>query len=256
MADVHFQIAVDNRQILLSHLDANATTLVDGNQVQQQPLVHGNRIEFGQTIIEVMVEAIADEPAAEEPDVPAVEDVAPTLDLVQRGKTLEFSPAALELAEQTDDPQSLLAELKKGKHWNEAIRLQASLLSEPQAVLWIAGVIKSLAEIKLPEDQQVALETARDWAQDPTEERRRHCEQQAEKLRHEGIGGLLALAVFFSGGSIAPVDAEQEVLPDAKLFSRFLAAIVQVSGDEFPPDRRAELPARFLDQAPVEVTEA
>lgn len=92
----------------------------------------------------------------------------------------------------------------------EAVEFLAQALPRWEAVAWAARAVREMGGMDEEADAR-ALKAALLWVQDPTEERRRAAQDAAEGAEPDSASRLAALAAFYSGGSIAPPDAE--VLP-------------------------------------------
>jgi len=73
---------------------------------------------------------------------------------------------------------------------------------------------------------------AQRWVDDPDDNNRRAIFNIAENADTEWPETLLALAIYFSGGSIAPPDLDP-VLPDPGITAHLAAAAVQTAAVEY-----------------------
>lgn len=92
----------------------------------------------------------------------------------------------------------------------DAVEFLSQALPRWEAVAWAARAVRDLRATDDDADAR-ALKAALLWVQDPTEERRRAAHEAAEGAEPDSPARLAALAAFYSGGSIAPPDAE--ILP-------------------------------------------
>jgi hypothetical protein len=106
-------------------------------------------------------------------------------------------------------PQAYLALLVEHALIGDAIRFLAFALPVREAVWW--AVVVAWNGIEKPRPLESAcLERAAAWVYNPDEALRRACFALAEEGKFEGAAAYAALAVFWSGGSLAP-----EGMPDA-----------------------------------------
>ncbi|MGQ3213423.1 DUF6931 family protein [Shinella sp.] len=106
-------------------------------------------------------------------------------------------------------PQGFLSLLVEAENIGDAIRFLAFALPVREAIWWAYIVAKT--NIPAPAElEQLCLERTAAWVYEPDEPRRRSCMECAESAKFTGAAAYAALAVFWSGGSLAP-----EGMPDA-----------------------------------------
>ena len=106
-------------------------------------------------------------------------------------------------------PQSFLSLLVEAENIGDTIRFLAFALPIREAVWWAYVVAKT--NIPAPSElEMLCLERTASWAYEPDEQRRRSCMECAESAKFTGAAAYAALAVFWSGGSLAP-----QGMPDA-----------------------------------------
>jgi hypothetical protein len=106
-------------------------------------------------------------------------------------------------------PQGFLSLLIEAENIGDAVRFLAFALPVREAIWWAYIVAKT--NIPAPSElEQLCLERAAAWVYEPDETRRRSCMECAESAKFTGAAAYAALAVFWSGGSLAP-----EGMPDA-----------------------------------------
>jgi hypothetical protein len=135
------------------------------------------------------------------------------------------SPSAK--ADLTTPPAAFCASLLDEGLKADAARFLAHALPRHDAVRWAVDVVADLVpQDSFGADERAALKAASLWLQDPTDERRRAAFAAAEAcLDSASPLALCAVAVFFSGGSIAPIDCEP-IQPPREAAGRFVAAAV------------------------------
>lgn len=106
-------------------------------------------------------------------------------------------------------PQGFLDLLVQAELVGDAIRFFAFAMPIREAVWWSCVVTHT--NIEHPTEFETdCLQRAAAWVYGPNEERRRAAMAAAEAAKLEGAAAYAALAVFWSGGSLAP-----EGMPDA-----------------------------------------
>lgn len=128
---------------------------------------------------------------------------------------VDLSPEARAFLLPTLSPQGYLSLLVDAEQIGDAIRFLAFALPMREGVWWACVTARNtLADPSVTEVR--CLEEATAWVYEPDEKRRRSCMAVAESANFEGAAAYAALAVFWSGGSMAP-EGMPEVLPDPKL---------------------------------------
>jgi hypothetical protein len=157
----------------------------------------------------------------------------------------ELSEQAQSLPRDGLSPAAFLDRLISERHFHDAIRFVAHALPKREAIWWAARCAR-LAGGASPE-QNVALETTERWCREPSEELRRAAMAASEKAQLNNPSGCAALAVFFSGGSLAPPDVP--VVPPAEdLTARTVAGAVLMAAVVKEPEKAEEKYERFLEQ--------
>lgn len=251
MADVHLRVSIDQNDVRVEHVAEKHETLVNGKPVSTVVVQSGDQLQLGQTQISVAIEKVMMEPVSASPEQlttgGAPQAAEPELDLKQLAKNLQFSEESQAIAEQHREVDALLPELKTNGHWQDSIKLQAYVMPANEAVLWVAKVVQEFVGFELRDAQKTAFDAAIDWASEPTEEKRRSCEQLANENESEGVGGMLAMASFYCEGSIAPAECEDEVYAEDFVASIVLAGAVATAIGEHSPDKSEELYLQFLE---------
>lgn len=112
-------------------------------------------------------------------------------------------------------PQGYLALLVEADQIGDAIRFLAFALPIREGIWWACvAAHANLAEAT--EIEARCLERAANWVYEPGDARRRSCMEAAEAANFEGAAAYAALAVFWSGGSMAP-EGMPDALPDPSL---------------------------------------
>lgn len=122
---------------------------------------------------------------------------------------LGWAPAAGDPAP-GQPPRKYFDALRSGGRLGEAVEFLTQALPRWEAVAWAARAVRDCGG-PAGDPDAAALKAALLWVQDPTEGRRRAAQDAAEAAEPDSPARMAALAAFYSGGSIAPADAE--VLP-------------------------------------------
>jgi hypothetical protein len=153
-------------------------------------------------------------------------------------------------AEGAQAPQVYFEALREAGRRADAARFLSQALPRLEAVAWAARTVRDLtpqdADRSSPEAR--ALRAALLWVSDPTEPRRRAAYEAARQAKTTTPEYLCALAVFFSGGSIAP-ETSAPVAAHREAAGRF-AAVAVISAATRSPDSKAAFD-RALDAGAV-----
>jgi hypothetical protein len=137
--------------------------------------------------------------------------------------------------------------LVQNKHYVDAVRVLAYSLPIRAAISWANWCARQFSEAHPAEKFSVALEAVDSWLADPSEENRRAAMTAAEQADFGTPAGSSALAVFFSGGSVAPPDAP--VVPPAEYQASNLAVgAVLLSALSKEPEKAEARYQAFLAQ--------
>lgn len=103
-------------------------------------------------------------------------------------------------------PRQFLDLLIQKDQLADAVRFLANALSKSEAVWWGIQCARATAvpPASLPPSQVAALAAAEKWLQDPSEDNRRAAFPAALEAGPPTPAGLVAIGVFYSGGSLAP----------------------------------------------------
>lgn len=140
---------------------------------------------------------------------------------------------------------AFLQQLVEKEHYTDALRFAAYLLPKRAAVWWGSLCVWQLQRPKPSEDVAAALKATVSWVRNPNEENRRAAEAAGQKLGFRSPAGTLALAAFFSAGSISRPDLP-EVAPDPYLTAKTVAGAVVLSTALVKPDRKIACQRHFL----------
>ena len=102
-------------------------------------------------------------------------------------------------------PQQYFADLRKARRLEDAVFFLGMALPRHETVAWAARSVRDIGEGReRPRADSDALKAALLWVQDPSEPRRRAAFDAAQLADSRCAERLAAMAVFLSGGSLAP----------------------------------------------------
>ncbi len=175
---------------------------------------------------------------------PGTKPIVTTRELCERAKLGEDAKALLK---DEHTPRQFL-ELLIGKElYLDAIRLLAYVLPKREAVGWGCLCVRhslGTEDASKISETHVAVER---WVSNPDEGNRRAAKIAADKEGLESPSASLALAAFFSGGSIAPANLEP-VAPADHLTPQFVAGTIIVSALKNQPEKAPEKYRVFLQK--------
>jgi hypothetical protein len=171
--------------------------------------------------------------------------VSPLRRLCDRAKVGDEAKA---LVTEESSTKPFIGLLVEKELFRDAIRLVAYLLPKREAIGWgclcVRHALASQKDNPLP-DVQVAAER---WVSAPNEENRWAAKQTADKEKPKTASGLLAMAVFFAGPSMAPANV-QAVPPPDHITSEMVANAVILSGVISEPEKANEKYRVFMQKA-------
>ena len=141
-------------------------------------------------------------------------------------------------------PAAFLRTLLAKEHYADAIRMLAHRLSRREAVWWECLCLEHDSGERLTHEDQAALRAAVHWVTEPTEAHRRAA---AEVATVRTPAGLLAKAVFWSGGSVSRPEYPA-VPPLPHVCAQTVAGSLLLASAMYPkPTQRQSRRKEFLD---------
>lgn len=160
-----------------------------------------------------------------------------------------YEPSEEAAALSTDgmSPRRFLDRLLAGELNEDAISFLAYGLPRREAVWWGLRCVREITPDE-PEEKVAAAIAATDaWLADPTDEKRRAAMVAAEAATYGTPAGCIALAAFFSEGSMAPPDCPP--VPVGEWFcARTVAAAVILASIARKPEEIPVLGKKFAEQ--------
>lgn len=139
--------------------------------------------------------------------------------------------AAPDAAQTGTEPKVYFDQMVTAGEYDRAIAFVGSALPRREAVQWAAEALARAApsvEKAKGAGRHELLQVVQAWLADPSEERRRAAWNAASRIEQSSPEKLLACAVYFSGGSIAPEDCEP-VQPVPHVCGRLAATAILAS---------------------------
>ncbi|HVM99754.1 MAG TPA: hypothetical protein VMT68_06030 [Caulobacteraceae bacterium] len=142
-------------------------------------------------------------------------------------------------------PEAYFRNLRSASRLEAAVFFLGMALPRQETVAWAARAVRDLVEgMERPRPDTDALRAALLWVQDPSEGRRRAAFDAAQNAEMTSPERLAAMAVFLSGGSMAPENVQPVPAPP-DVAGRIGAGAILVAASR-RPDRVAAI-NRALD---------
>ncbi len=154
-------------------------------------------------------------------------------------------PEALALVRDDRDISANLDALIVVGRAPDAIRLLAHALRKPGAVAWACRCLRTIPLASASGPATEAIDAADRWAADPNESQRRAAETAAIAAGLGTPAGCLAMAAFWSGGSLAPAGLP-EVPPGDAFTAKGVAGALLLAGVIADPEKAPRTYQRFL----------
>jgi hypothetical protein len=142
-------------------------------------------------------------------------------------------------------PREYLAALSGRSLHADALRFLAFALPKRVAVWWACLCVADVLGPELASAAAAALEAARAWVIDPSDEKRRATFPAAEAADIGTPAGCAAAAAYFSGGSLAPPSLPA-VAPPEHVTAHLVASALVLAAVIKEPEKAAEKQAAFL----------
>lgn len=255
LADVHFAVHCQARGAKVRQLAPDRPLLLNQKEISEAELQPGDTIAAGQSTFLVAFDgqaATLDAPlAAAAVGGAAAEAAAPekqeptALEIAQH---LQMGDDALAVAATVKTGPDLVAALAAKEQFAKAVRVQAHLLPKRQAVWWGILCVDEACGDALPPADAAARDAAFQWAQEPSESHRRGAESAAAKTKLDAPGSWLAMAAFWSGGSLLGPDVPP-VVPDEKLTGQAVTSSLMIAAVFGDPKQAKPRYQAFLAKA-------
>jgi hypothetical protein len=169
------------------------------------------------------------------------------------GEISNLTDGARALVREDSTPSSYLDSLEKQELFQDAIRFLAHKLPSDAGVKWASTCVRELQAPEQKEQKNEPLEAAGEWIKAPGDATRWAAKDAADKAKATAPANLVAMAVFLSGGSIAPPEAPETMPPpytaQKMIVGSILAAVLSYAPEKAPERyKRALAMGRELDQ--------
>lgn len=154
---------------------------------------------------------------------------------------------AAALARPDQDGPAFVAALLGAEEYPAALAFLAYLLPKREAVWWAWTCARRGLPPQPKPAVQAALDATERWLVEPTDANRRAAFESAEPADLGTPAGCAALAVFFTGGSIAPVGVP-DVPPPEGAAARAIAGSITLAAVAPPPEKAPERFGQFVRQ--------
>src|SRR5438874_13023943 len=149
---------------------------------------------------------------------------------------VRLSPEAAQLLRSGLSPRAFFELLAERDLTSDALRFLAQAMPKRRAVWWGCLCAWHNRRPELEAAEAAALRAAVCWVLEPTEERRRAAEQPGREAKFSTPAGCLAMAAFWSGGSMTRPELPV-VRPPAHLTGRLVGGTVLLAAARHEPLR-------------------
>jgi hypothetical protein len=149
-----------------------------------------------------------------------------------------LSDPALALVREESTPTSFLEELEKKELFQDAIRFLAFKLPTDTGIKWASACVRDLRSPENKEKDE-PLDAADQWIKTPGDPTRWAAKNASDKSKKNGASNLVAMAVFLSGGSLAPAGAPMTP-PPKYAAQKLIAGSIQVAVVGYEPAKASE----------------
>lgn len=161
---------------------------------------------------------------------------------------IEMSAEAQQLLLTDPHPIDYLNKLLAQQLLVDAVRFMARALPKREATWWACICARSVINEQSPPLWIKALAAAETWVFKPTEPNRRLAEQTAQAAQFDNPAAWVAMAAFWSDGSMAPEHVPPVPVTD-NLNSKAVAGAVMLAAVQGAAEQAAEKYQFFIQQA-------
>jgi hypothetical protein len=175
------------------------------------------------------------------------EPVRPARTVAQISALAELEADAQALVPTNADPEQFVGALVARELYPDAVRFLAYTLPKREGIWWAWVCARRSAGAEPSPEVTAALDATERWVTQPTDDYRRAAMPVAEAAGFDTSAGCAALAVFLSGGSIAPPDVPP-VPPGELLTAKAITGAVVAAAVSAEPARAPEKFRAFIAQ--------
>jgi pSer/pThr/pTyr-binding forkhead associated (FHA) protein len=228
MSGVHFELECQGDRCLVRDLQSASGTLLNEQPVSEANLRSGDIIKAGQTSLLTSIKGApvindADQSTENKSQPKKEASSANPRTLPELCAFLEMEEDSLLLLQPEHTPETFVETLDEHERFADAIRVLSFCLPKPRAVWWAYRCVQDLWGDSFSEKENAALDAALRWVKEPTDDNRRLAAAAAEIAEYQSAPSWVALAAFWSEGSLAPPELPV-VAPDERLTSQGVSA--------------------------------
>lgn len=254
LAEVHFLLQCDPAGPRLRDLQTPTGTQVNGQNVAEAELHAGDEIIAGATRFLVEVDGQGATPADIGRHAAAGKNAnGPIISAAMICKTIELEDEGRSLLTDNQTPREFASLLVEHGRLRDAVRFTAAWLPKGDAVRWGSQCVRNFMGENILAEDAAAVQIVDRWSVTPTEDLRRDAERIAEQIDGRTPAGWLAMAVFWSGGSVAPPERDP-VPPPEHLTATAVTAALLLAAAQAPPLEIDAVLRGFLANVPEEST--
>jgi hypothetical protein len=260
MAEVHFELHCRHDGCRVRNLDAESGTLLNDQPIDEAVFSDGDQILAGQTCLLARVEGPVYSGSEESSPSNASStdrETSPTAPITAETlcEPLDLEDASRRLLRPGLLPDAYIEALIDDGQFADAIRVLAVYLPKPVAIRWALDCLIAAGQGTLSPQQHACVDAVAAWLDDPGESQRRAAMQAAEASEYSGPASWIALAVFWSGGSIAPPELP-EVLPEPQLCGQGVNAALLMLATHGDPTRTQERFSKIVQAGRQHIAQA
>ena len=161
-------------------------------------------------------------------------------------RDIDIDSAARDMLVTDISPPSFLGSLIDRSLYPDAVKFLARALPPREATWWAYVCVRSILDCDTSQSVMAAMSTVERWVYEKTEEGRRAAYVAAQVTNFNHPASWVAMAAFWSGGSMSPVDAP--VVPPARnLSGKAAAGAIMLATVLDKPEKAPEKYRLFLE---------
>jgi hypothetical protein len=168
-----------------------------------------------------------------------------TVAIAELARRAQVAEQAAALAAPDMTPDAVVATLQQHNLPLDAIRFLAQALPPRDRVRWASRCVRAASGEALEPGDAEALRLADAWVEHPTEDIRREAHAAAEAREFASPASWVAMAVFWSDGSMSPPQAPA-VPADPAYAGQAAAGAVMLAAVVDPPEKAPERHQQFI----------
>jgi hypothetical protein len=162
-------------------------------------------------------------------------------------KLFELTEDGKKLLKENQTPKQFLDLLNEKNLFKDAMRFLAFALPKREAVWWGCQCVRFAFGKNLAGKYESAVQAAEKWVAGPTEDTRWGAKKAADVAKLDTPSGMLAMAAFWSGGSMIPDNPKmQPVPPPEAMTAKTVTGAVLISPFLIEPVKAPEKKKKFV----------